>query len=98
MQASKQQFWKSGDRLSTIKIVYIYALVLATILMSKSVYFGIHNLSTFRWAYYALIDIGFVLLCSSMKVEITGFLRSMGLVALLLVNVLFHLGDSFVCF
>lgn len=93
MQAGKLQFWQSGERLSTVKAAYIYALVFATILMSKSVYFGILNLSTFRWVYYALIVIGFVLLCSSMKVVITGFLRSMGLVALLLVNVLFHLSD-----
>lgn len=93
MSIKKLTIWQLGERLPAIKAAYVYVLVLATILMSKSVYFGILNLSTFRWVYYALIVFGLILLCSSTKIEITGFLRGMGLVALLLANVLFHLGD-----
>ena len=93
MQDSRLPIWKPSERLSKVKAIYVYVLVMATILMSKSVYFGILNLSIFRWVYYALIIVGFVLLCSCMRAEITGFLRSMGLVALLLANVLFHFGD-----
>ncbi|MBM6786606.1 hypothetical protein H6A33_10430 [Collinsella tanakaei] len=93
MQTRKRQFSQTGERLSTVKAFYIYVLVFATILMSKSVYFGILNLSTYRWVYYALIIIGFVMFWQSARFEITGVLRSMGLIALLLINVLFHLGD-----
>ena len=93
MRVIEAQSGLSGESLSAVKTTYVYILVFATILMSKSVYFGILNLSMFRWVYYALIVVGFVLLCPNKDIDITGFLRSMGLVALLLVNVLLHLND-----
>lgn len=93
MEALANRAAADSMQMGKIRRIYVYSLAMATILLSRSVYFGIINLAFYRWVYYALIIVGFALLCSSMKVNVSGILRAFLLVGLLVGNVLFHLGD-----
>lgn len=66
----------TGSR-GTLRCVYLYALVLSTILLSKSVYFGMVNLAVYRWVYYMLVLLGLPLFIKIRNLPVENLLSAL---------------------
>lgn len=77
----------------SLKSIYLDALVLSTILLSKTVYFGIVNLAIFRWAYYGIIVVGLFVFTDVRHLSINNLPAAILLCFVLLINVGLHVND-----
>lgn len=77
----------------SLKSIYLYVLVLSTILLSQTVYFGMINLATFRWVYYGLIVVGLFLFANVKSLSVNNLLAALLLCFVLLINVGLHIND-----
>ena len=77
----------------SLKSIYLYVLVLATILLSQTVFFGMVNLATFRWVFYALIVAGLFIFSSVKRLPVNIFLTALVMCFILFINVGLHISD-----
>ena len=77
----------------SLKSIYLYMLVLSTVLLSQTVYFGMINLATFRWVYYGIIVVGLFVFTDVRCLPVNNLLTALLLCFVLLVNVGLHVND-----
>lgn len=83
---------KNGLNISKINIqkTYIFTVMIATVLMSKTYYFGVANRSIFQYFYYMVIVIGIVICKFKKRIYKKNLLSGCFLILLLGINLLIY--------